>query len=220
MTTVHWLNVYYTANGNKKRKVCSDGMLRINSSVDKFDALLYNVDYEQICKTRLPVTTSCGVGDELLMGNFSVTIDSLCDENEKNVCNSKREESNVKSKKLKNVETDEGDCMKSKKFKSFATVKCSLENEETDSKKVKSFARGMNCYPLIPQEMSSPCEKESCIVDPSLVRSMRPHQLDAVQFLLDRLCDAPGNTVDSSSNHDLFLQRYTGAVLADEMGLG
>ncbi len=52
-------------------------------------------------------------------------------------------------------------------------------------------------------------------IDKLLLKVMRPHQIEATKFLLNRLKDNNNNNTPNSYEFPL-----TGAVLADEMGTG
>lgn len=57
------------------------------------------------------------------------------------------------------------------------------------------------------------------VLDPVLKAKMRPHQIEACDFLIDRLLGR--NIVNNNNNNDnIDLSLISGAILADEMGTG
>jgi SNF2 family DNA or RNA helicase len=96
-----------------------------------------------------------------------------------------------------------------------------IENIETVSESLRSevstcttnMKRPQPSHPLQEEDRSMVSKRSrSIIIDPSLLAVLKPHQLEAVSFLLDRLTSPACNMTPDDPP--------TGAILADDVGTG
>lgn len=222
-------NVLYTSDVNKKRKVYHDGTLNLkhNAQLDQnVSASLFAEDKALLRRSteKAKLFNDVSVGDEIVIGNFSVQIESILEENvneEDSHANSSdisciKNDQNIKSSSLK-VGLSQSFRQPSTinhESKKLATGIRMVANKAEDTSEKTNISIAKFKAPSRANEqqdfrVSTSCSSLVVELDASLTAKMRQHQIDGANFLLNRLTEDR-----SESGSESLVQ---GAILADEV---
>lgn len=194
----------YALSSNKKRKSFSDGTLKIIHKQFNWMMVLISEEGAEICRKM--------VSEELVKKVF--------DKVESEICFGKYD-----------VQVEEEIVNKENNFKNISKVnRMDSDNKQQEPFKMEKSKASASACKLLKSTKNSFMRKEANLdnvrLDPSLARVMRPHQLEAVEFILKCLKGKERNSeeiVDPDFELEQksdSIEKYTGVILADEMGLG
>ncbi len=200
--------VLYTKDTLKKRKAYQDGKFSVRKTVnDSCQFVLLDENDKEVKRvTDKSTKFKVEIGTEFTFGAFGVQVEELIDAVET--------ESTESGTTVVQQRTAPSVLPPAKKMFSKFIVKSSLTPSVAANISVSypthtSLVVGSISHPRKPMQ-----QVHEAVLDPSLAKVMRPHQISGANFLLQRLSGTLTDTESGSNSSDTVCR---GAILADEV---